>query len=177
VDWPTAGQRNRRRPGGGVRARQPGLGGARPVADRRTEEITLRQHRQLVLLASRGPELMIDLADLLGVSSSTATRHHGRLQRRGLIQREPTRDDRRAVRVWLTQAGARRAGQITDARRREISPILQAMPARSRPALLADLRSFNDGAGDVPEQSWYLGWGTDPAGSSRPAPTRWDARR
>jgi hypothetical protein len=74
--------------------------------------------------------------------------------------------------VALTEAGARLVRQITDARRREISRILQAMPARSRPPLLAALRSFADAAGEVPEQSWSLGWGTDSTGSSRPTPTR-----
>jgi DNA-binding MarR family transcriptional regulator len=136
------------------------------------EEITLPQHRALVLLAARGPQRMIDLADLLGVNSSTATRHCDRLQRRGLIRRDPAPDDRRAVRVALTAAGARLVRQITDARRREISQILQAMPTRSRPSLLAALRSFADAAGEVPEQSWSLGWGTDPTGPSRPTQTR-----
>jgi DNA-binding MarR family transcriptional regulator len=124
-------------------------------------EITLPQHRALVVLASRGPQRMADLAELLGVNSSTATRHCDRLQRRGLVRREPATDDRRAVRVSLTDAGQRLVRQITEARRREIAAILRAMPASSREALLAAVRSFADAAGEVPEQSWSLGWGTD----------------
>jgi len=49
-------------------------------------EITLQQHRALVVLASRGPQRITDLADLLAVNSSTATRHCDRLQRHGLFR-------------------------------------------------------------------------------------------
>ena len=126
-------------------------------------EITLPQHRALVVLVSRGPQRMADLAQLLGVNSSTATRHCDRLQRRGLVRRTPAADDRRAVLVSLTEAGQRLVSQITAARRREIASILRAMPASSREPLLAAVRGFADAAGEVPEQSWSLGWGTDPA--------------
>ncbi|GAA2888041.1 hypothetical protein Acy02nite_81820 [Actinoplanes cyaneus] len=125
-------------------------------------EITLSQHRALVLLATRGPQRMIDLADLLGVNSSTATRQCDRLQRRGFVQREPDPDDRRAVRVILTDAGRQLVRQVTDARRAEISAILHAMPNQSRTSLLAALRAFTDAAGEVPNQHWSLGWGTEP---------------
>jgi DNA-binding MarR family transcriptional regulator len=137
----------------GVAARSLAVGDA---------DISLPQHRALALLASRGPQRMTDLADLLGVNSSTATRHCDRLQRRGLVQRTRATDDRRAVRVSLTDAGQRLVQQITQARRREISRILQTMPQPSRRSLLAALRGFADAAGEVPEQSWSLGWGTTP---------------
>ncbi|MEP6464524.1 MAG: MarR family winged helix-turn-helix transcriptional regulator [Frankiaceae bacterium] len=123
-------------------------------------EITLPQHRALVLLASRGPQRMADLADLLGVNSSTATRHCDRLQRRRLLRREPALDDRRAVRISLTSAGERLVHRISDARRAEISHILRAMPEHTRRPLLHALRGFTDAAGEVPEQAWSLGWGT-----------------
>jgi DNA-binding MarR family transcriptional regulator len=125
-------------------------------------EITLPQHRALVLLASRGPQRMADLADLLGVNSSTATRHCDRLQHRGLIRREPATDDRRAVRVSLTPAGNQLVHEVSDARRTEISRILRAMPRETRRPLLEALRGFAHAAGEVPEQSWSLGWGSPP---------------
>ncbi|MFI7600314.1 MarR family winged helix-turn-helix transcriptional regulator [Actinoplanes sp. NPDC049681] len=126
-----------------------------------TSDITLSQHRALVLLASRGPQRMADLASLLGVNSSTATRHCDRLQRRGLLQRDRSPDDGRAVRVSLTDAGHRLVQQVTQARRAEISQILRAMPDRSRQHLIAALHSFAEAAGEVPEQHWTLGWGTE----------------
>ena len=125
-------------------------------------EITLPQHRALVVLASRGPQRITDLADLLAVNGSTATRLCDRLQRRGLLQRERSTEDRRTVRVSLTAAGVRLLQQITEARRQEINRILQAMPIRSRASVLAALRGFAEAAGEVPEQNWSLGWGTTP---------------
>jgi DNA-binding MarR family transcriptional regulator len=126
-------------------------------------EITLAQHRALVVLASRGPQRVAGLADVLGVNSSNATRHCDRLQRRGLVRRDPDTGDRRAVRVSLTPAGERLVRQVTAARATEIGHILGAMPARARGPLLAALRAFTDAAGEVPEQSWSLGWATGPA--------------
>lgn len=124
--------------------------------------VTLPQHRALVLLATRGPQRMVDLAELLGVNSSTATRNCDRLQRRGLVQRDPAVQDRRAVLVTITPAGQRVVQRVSQARRREISRILRGMPAEGRPALLAALRDFAGAAGEVPDQHWALGWG--PAG-------------
>lgn len=140
-----------------VAARSLAAGGA---------DITLPQHRALVVLAARGPQRISDLAELLDVSSSNATRHCDRLQRRGLVQRERSAVDRRSVRVSLTDGGERLVRQVTRARRRDIGKILGAMPAQSREPLLAGLRAFAEAAGEVPEQHWSLGWGAAP---ERPA--------
>jgi DNA-binding MarR family transcriptional regulator len=131
-------------------------------------DITLPQHRILVLLAARGPQRVSDLATLLGVNGSTATRHCDRLQRRALVQRSRSAQDRRAVRVTITDSGARAVRQVSRTRRREIAAILRAMPQQSRGPLLMALRSFADAAGEVPEQNWALGWGTaEPEASGR----------
>jgi DNA-binding MarR family transcriptional regulator len=133
-------------------------------------DITLPQHRILVLLAARGPQRISDLATLLGVNGSTATRHCDRLQRRALVQRSRATDDRRAVRVSITDTGARVVGQVNRARHREIAAILRAMPARSRGPLLVALRSFAEAAGEVPDQNWTLGWGSVAAEPPPPPP-------
>jgi DNA-binding MarR family transcriptional regulator len=73
----------------------------------------------LVLLASRGPQRITDLADLLGVNGSTATRHGDRLQRRGLT---PAPDDRRAVLVGLSDTGQRVVTAVTRSRHRHDRP-------------------------------------------------------
>lgn len=122
-------------------------------------DITLPQHRILVLLAARGPERISDLAALLNVNGSTATRHCDRLQRRALVQRSRATDDRRAVQVTITDTGARVVQQVSRTRRREVAMILGAMPQQSRRPLLAALRSFADAAGEAPDQNWSLGWG------------------
>ena len=69
------------------------------------EETTIAQYRTLVVLASRGPQRMVDLAGALGVAPSTAGRMCDRLVRKGLIRRQRARTDRRAVLVSITPAG------------------------------------------------------------------------
>ena len=51
------------------------------------EETTIAQYRALVVLASRGPQRMVDLAGALDVAPSTAGRMCDRLARKGLIRR------------------------------------------------------------------------------------------
>lgn len=122
-------------------------------------DITLPQYRALVLLASRGALRVSTLAELLTVNGSTATRLCDRLQARGLVARDRSTDDRRSVNVSLTPTGVELVHHVTTARRREIGQVLGAMPVESREPILAALRAFADAAGEVPEQSWSLGWG------------------
>ena len=68
------------------------------------EETTIAQYRALVVLASRGPQRMVDLAAALGVAPSTAGRMSDRLVRKGLIRRHRARADRRSVLVSVTVA-------------------------------------------------------------------------
>ena len=55
------------------------------------EDTTLAQYRALVVLASRGPQRVSDLARALDVTPSTAGRMCDRLVRKGLIRRHRTR--------------------------------------------------------------------------------------
>ena len=74
------------------------------------EETTIAQYRALVVLASRGPQRMTDLAGALDVTPSTAGRMCDRLLRKGLIRRHRARADRRAVQVSITPGGAAGGG-------------------------------------------------------------------
>lgn len=126
-------------------------------------EITLPQYRSLVVLASRGPQRVSDLAVLLAVNTSTATRQCDRLERRGLLERARSSDDRRSVVVSITPVGLALVGRVSEARRQEIGRVLGSMTPEHRDELLAALRQFSAAAGEVPEQSWTLGWGPDVA--------------
>lgn len=68
-------------------------------------DITLAQFRALVLLDETPNIRMVNLADLLGVSPSTATRLCDRLATRGLVDRRPSLADRREVWLSLTADG------------------------------------------------------------------------
>ena len=89
------------------------------------EDTTLAQYRALVVLASRGPQRMSDLAQALGVAPSTAGRMCDRLVRKGLTRRQRERMDRRAVRVQITPAGRQVIDEATTRRRELIAGVLR----------------------------------------------------
>jgi len=129
------------------------LGGA-------AEETTIAQYRTLVVLASRGPQRIVDLAAALDVAPSTAGRMCDRLVRKGLIRRHRARADRRAVLVSVTAAGRLVVDQATARRRALIEEILATLPGDAQQGVAEALRTFADAAGEVPDSQW------PPAGSA-----------
>ena len=118
------------------------------------EETTIAQYRALVVLASRGPRRMADLAEALDVAPSTAGRMCDRLVRKGLVRRHRARGDRRAVLVSVTTAGRRVVDEATSRRRALIAEILERLPVPAQQAVAQALRAFADAAGEVPDSEW-----------------------
>ena len=118
------------------------------------EDTTIAQYRALVVLASRGPQRMIDLAGALDVTPSTAGRMCDRLLRKGLIRRHRARADRRAVLVSITVAGREVVDQATARRRALIADILSRLPAARQSAVAGALEEFAAAAGEVPDREW-----------------------
>jgi DNA-binding MarR family transcriptional regulator len=116
----------------------------------------LPQSRALVLLASRGPQRIIDIAEDLGVAASTATRMCDRLVRKGLLRRYRTAADRREVRVSLTGAGRELVARVTEHRRAELARVVDAIPAATHTHVAAALRALNDAVGEPTENDWWL---------------------
>jgi DNA-binding MarR family transcriptional regulator len=134
------------------------------------EETTLAQYRALVVLASRGPQRLVDLAGALEVTPPTAGRMCDRLMRKGLIRRHRARADRREVQVSITAAGRRVVDRATARRRDLIAEILGRLPVRRQAALAAAFRSFAAAAGEVPDSQWpEQADGTDAAGEPKAA--------
>lgn len=125
------------------------------------EEVTLAQYRALVVLASRGPQRVIDLAGFLDVTASTATRMCDRLARKSLIRRQRLTSDRRTVRVTISAEGRRLVAAVTERRRHGVQAIVSRLSVAEQQQLITTLRMFADAAGEVPEQDWSLGWGPD----------------
>jgi DNA-binding MarR family transcriptional regulator len=121
------------------------------------DDITIAQYRALVVLASRGPQRMAELAAALGVAPSTAGRMCDRLLRKGLIRRQRVRADRRAVKVSLTEAGRQVVDEATARRRAVLAGILAKLSARQQSAVAAALRAFTSAAGEIPDRQWPTG--------------------
>lgn len=141
------------------------------------EETTIAQYRALVVLASRGPQRMIDLAAALDVVPSTAGRMCDRLMRKGLIRRHRARDDRRAVLVSITAAGRQVVDQATARRRALIAEILAKLPASTQVAVADALRAFAEAAGEIPDSEWPATMISEEAALPKPrVPVRADGR-
>ncbi|MGH3120817.1 MAG: MarR family winged helix-turn-helix transcriptional regulator [Streptosporangiaceae bacterium] len=118
------------------------------------EETTIAQYRALVVLASRGPQRLVDLAGALEVTPSTAGRMGDRLVRKGLIRRHRSRADRRSVQVSITAAGRQVVDQATARRRELLAQILSRLPAAQQAAVASALDAFAAAAGEVPDRLW-----------------------
>lgn len=126
------------------------------------EDVTLPQFRMLVVLAGRGPQRAGELAELLDVHPSTATRMADRLVGARLIDRVANPQSRREVIVVLTAAGRRLVDEVTGRRRVEIAEIVARLDPQVRASLVGALRAFAD-AGDEPaavssRDASALGW-------------------
>jgi DNA-binding MarR family transcriptional regulator len=130
---------------------------ARSLADA-GEEVTLTQYRSLVVLASRGPQGVASLAEALAVTAPTASRLVERLVRKGLVRRRADRQDRRQVRIGLTEAGRDLVRLVTERRREEIAVLLASIPPDVLEPMATGLRHLAAAAGEVPEQEWSTGW-------------------
>ena len=122
------------------------------------EEVTLTQYRTLVVLASRGPQNLVGLAEAVAVTPATATRMCDRLVKKKLIVRQSEQDDRRQVRLALTKKGLKLVGAVTDRRRREIEAILRTIAPEEQTVLVQALSQFAAAAAEVHEQDWSTGW-------------------
>ncbi len=131
---------------------------ARSLADA-GEQVTLTQYRSLVVLASRGPQSVAALAEAVAVTPPTASRLCERLVRKGLVRRRTDRNDRRQVRIALTEAGRRpdRHGDRPSPAGDRRSACRRSPPTIQR-SVVAALRRLAAGAGEVPEQDWSSGW-------------------
>ncbi len=122
------------------------------------DDVTLPQYRALVVLASHGPQHVGELASALDVHASTSTRLCDRLVKKQLVRRSVDSESRRETSITLTAAGRALVDRVTSARRREIEHIVGRIPANLRSGAVTALRAFTEAAGEVPQQSWVLGW-------------------
>lgn len=115
--------------------------------------LTVVQHRVLVLLDTRGSLSVTALAEALGVDQSNASRHCTRLEALGLVRRARSPHDGRAVDLTLRAAGRLQVEAVRQARRREITQVLEGMPDDAVVSAVRFLEEFDRAAGALPDPS------------------------
>jgi DNA-binding MarR family transcriptional regulator len=129
--------------------------------------VTVPQFRTLVLLATSGPQRIVDLAGELGVYPSTATRMCDRLLRRGLVSRHEHPVDRRANWVVLTASGRDLVAKIMRRRRDEIAELVDAVRIADADTFAGTLQALVVAAGELPEAQWWRRWATSASSAER----------
>nr|WP_066947790.1 MarR family transcriptional regulator [Streptomyces lushanensis] len=129
----------------------------------RVERVTLPQYRLLAVLATHGDAKLVEVAERLGVNPSTAMRMLDRLIAVGLAARQNDPDNRRQTMLRLTPEGRRLVEEVTAARHREISAIVERLTPGQRTALVGALSAFIRAGGEpsVPgddSEPYPLGW-------------------
>ena len=114
------------------------------IADR--HDLTPVQARLLCVLA-QGPRGMTELARCCGVEKAALTGLVDRAERRGLAERAPVPDDRRALRVTLTDAGRRSAAAFHAEVTAELNQLLSPLAPRDREQFRTAMATITQAAG------------------------------
>jgi DNA-binding MarR family transcriptional regulator len=94
-------------------------------------DLSLTQLRLLGVLRDRRPR-MTDLAAFLGLDKSTMSGLVERAERRGLVARGKSPEDRRVVDVFITPAGLELAEQLQEAIRSALAPFTGRLEPNDR---------------------------------------------
>jgi DNA-binding MarR family transcriptional regulator len=97
----------------------------------------------LTALESEGPLPMRRLADAMDVSDASATGIVNRMEKRGLVERRHSTQDRRVVRVHQTEAGERVFRDMAEHRRGMLSSVLDQLTEEEMQALLVGMRAIH----------------------------------
>ena len=101
-------------------------------------DLSITQTRLLGILRDRRPT-MNELAELLSLDKSSVTGLVDRAERRGLVVRIPSAQDRRVVQVALTRAGRALVSKAASRFDAEVTKLLERIPAADRRALSANV--------------------------------------
>ena len=106
--------------------------------------LTVAQARTLVHVARREGVRQIDLADTLEVQPITLARLIDQLAQRGLVERRPDPNDRRAYRVYLTRAAAPHLDAIEEVAASIRSDALRGLDGREAARVIDALHRIHD---------------------------------
>lgn len=111
------------------------------------EEVSLTQFRLLRALAELGATPNAVVAERLGSAASSVTRLADRLEDSGHLVRRRERPNRSVVRLELTDTGRDLVARVEESRRRELSALVERMPADVVPHVAAGLEALGVAVG------------------------------
>jgi len=113
--------------------------------------LALHPGQELIImaLAEHGPQLQSKLVEIERVDHSTVAKSLRRLETAGLISREPSRNDRRAMIVSLTAKGRAIHKKVKAAWARLEAASIRALGALDRKTLLALMKRVEDAVGNA----------------------------
>lgn len=100
--------------------------------------------RILEILGKRGPLMMTDIADRAGLSLSAVTAIMDGLVEKDLVSRERSRDDRRVVRVELTNEGQVVFQEIEEFHLRIVRGMLSSLNLEEQDKLIGLFRKMSE---------------------------------
>ncbi len=123
----------------------------------------------LTALESEGPLSMRRLAEAMDVSDASATGIVDRMEKRGLVERRHSTEDRRVVRVHLTDAGRHVFQDMAEHRRGMLSIELDELTEDELQALLVGMRAIHAARRRVSEASPAHDAGSGESAATAPA--------
>jgi DNA-binding MarR family transcriptional regulator len=115
--------------------------------------ITRTQWSILLTLAKHGPIGASELAEREGVNPTMLSRTLTKLEEEGLVRRTPGQEDRRAVRVEITPAGAKLHRKVSSERAKLLAERLDRLPPVQAKQLLAALPALEALADEMTQEA------------------------
>jgi DNA-binding MarR family transcriptional regulator len=106
--------------------------------------LTTAQCHTLLEIGGKAPVSLIELADGLGLDSSTLSRTIQGLVVLGLVSRQPSERDRRYVDISLTNEGRKAFDRIESINKAIFSRVLESLPPGRRDSILEGIGLFVD---------------------------------
>ncbi len=121
----------------------------------RSTGVDIDRSHYVVLSSVRewGPLRISELAERLGVTVPTASRHVTTLEERGYLGRTPDPADARAWQVELTDAGQQVVASVSAARSDAVADLLSTWPAADRADLARLLENLVDALTGTPDRA------------------------
>jgi DNA-binding MarR family transcriptional regulator len=112
------------------------------VFEHMESSVGLAPLRALQSVDRRGPSMVGELGDDLGLVPSTASRLSDRLAQAGLITRRPAPSNRRSTLLELTDAGRAILDELVEQRIRAFGAVANQMSKQDRAALIQGAKAF-----------------------------------